>query len=390
VKSLRQIALLLQMSIAAARGRLGSYFVAIISITSVVGVLVAMLSMGTGVQALAVRGARADRAMVETSGAIGEFVSSISPSAVGTIESLPGVKHGPDGEALATANSIVLATVERRRDDVFAALPLYAVDSHFFAVFPEVRVTAGRQFRPGLNELIVQSSRRSQFQGLEIGDRIHAHGVDWTIVGAYQTPGGSWDGLIGDLNTVTSAYRRNTRQLVTLVLQPPLATSFASIAAGLQADPTMDVEVHHEAQLLDQQSKPLRGVLNFVSYFVGVVMALGATLGAVNIFYSIVDARRREMATLRAIGFGAGSIAIAILLESLLVAIPSAMLGLLAAWLFFNGNQVSSAGISFQLVISEHLALLGVIWALVMGFVGGLLPALRSSRASVIVGLGAA
>lgn len=386
---LRQIALLLQMSIASARSRLGSYLVAIICITSVVGVLVAMLSMGTGIQALAVRGARVDRALVETSGAQSPFASNINPSDVGTIESIPGVEHGPGGAPLATANSIVPATVERRGDHVFVGIPLYAVDQHFFAVYPEVRVIAGRMFRPGLNELIVQSSRRSQFTGLQIGDHIHLHGVNWTIVGAYETPGGNWDGLIGDLDTVTSAFRRNTRQLVSLVLQPPVAASFASIAAGLKANPSFDVEVHHEAQFLDQQSKPLRGILNFVSYFVGLVMGLGATLGAVNIFYSIVDARRREMATLRAIGFGAGSIGIATLLESLMVAIPSAILGLLAAWIFFNGNQVNSAGMSFQLVISSRLAVLGVIWALIMGFVGGLLPAVRTARASVSAGMGA-
>ena len=389
MKILRQIALLLQMSIAGALGRPGSYLVAVICITTVVGVLVAMLSMGTGVQALAVRGARADRALVESSGAQSPFASNINPSDVGTIESIPGVTHGPDDAPLATANSIVPATVERRGDNMFVAIPLYAVDQRFFTVYPEVHLIEGRMFRPGLDELIVQSTRRLQFQGLQLGDRIHLHGVNWTIVGAYEVPGGNWDGLIGDLNTVTSAFRRNTRQLVSVVLQPPLAASFASVAAGLKANPTFDVEVHHEAELLDQQSKPLRGILDFVSYFVGVVMGLGATLGAVNIFYSIVDARRREMATLRAIGFGAGSIGIATLLESLLVAVPSAILGLLAAWLFFNGNQVSSAGESFQLVISSRLALLGIAWALVMGFVGGLLPALRTARASVTAGLSA-
>ncbi len=386
---LRQIALLLQMSIAGARGRLGSYLVAVICITTVVGVLVAMLSMGSGVQALAVRGARADRGMVESSGAQSSMTSNINPSDVGAIESLPGVRHGADGAPLATATSIVPATVERRGDDTFAAIPLYAVDPHFFSVFPELHLTEGRMFRPGLDELIVQSSRRSQFEGLEVGDRIHQHGVNWTIVGAYAVPGGNWNGLIGDLNTVTSAFRRNTRQLVSLVLQPPVAASFASIAAGLKANPTFDAEVHHESQLLDAQSKPLRGILDFVSYFVGVVMGLGATLGAVNIFYSIVDARRREMATLRAIGFGAGSIGIATLLESLIVAVPSAVLGLLAAWIFFSGRQVSSAGMSFQLLISTRLAMLGVLWALVMGFIGCLLPALRTARASVTAGLGA-
>jgi putative ABC transport system permease protein len=389
MRKLRPIALLLQMSIAGARGRLGSYSVAVICITTVVGVLVAMLSMGTGVQALAVRGARADRAIVESSGAESPSSSSINPADVGTIESLPGIKHGPDGTPLATANAIVPATVERRENQMFEAIPLYAVDQSFFAVYPDVRIVAGRMFKPGLNELIVKSSRQAQYLSVQVGDRLHLHGVNWTIVGAYEVPGGNWDGLMGDLNTVTSAFKNNHRQLVSLVLQPPLAASFASVAAGLKANPTFDAEVHHEAQLLDEESKPLRGILDFVSYFVGVVMGLGATLGAVNIFYSIVDARRREMATLRAIGFGTGSIGIATLLESLMVAIPSAILGLLAAWIFFNGNQVSSAGQSFQLVISTRLALLGVIWALVMGFVGGLLPALRTARASVTAGLAA-
>lgn len=389
MRRLRQIALLLQMSIVGARGRLGSYLVAVICITTVVGVLVAMLSMGTGVQALAVRGARADRAIVESSDAASPFTSNIDPADVGTIESLPGVKHGPDGAPLATANAIVQATVERRESHMFEAIPLYAVDQSFFAVYPDVHIVSGRMFKPGLDELIVKSSRQSQYQGLQVGDRLHLHRVNWTIVGTYDVPGGNWDGLIGDLNTVTSAFKNNQRQLVSLVLQPPLAASFASVAAGLKANPTFDAEVRHEAQLLDEESKPLRGILDFVSYFVGVVMGLAATLGAVNIFYSIVDARRREMATLRAIGFGAGSIGIATVLEALIVAIPSALLGLLVAWVFFDGNQFSSEGQSFQLVISTRLALLGVIWALAMGFVGGLLPALRSARASVTSSLAA-
>lgn len=389
MRKLRQIALLLQMNISGARGRLGSYFVAVICITTVVGVLVAMLSMGTGVQELAVRGARADRAIVEASGATSPLTSNIIPSDVGTIESLPGVTQGSDGAPLATANAIVLATLEKRSDNNFETIPLYAVDQSFFAVYPEVHLVKGRMFKPGVAELIVSSKRQSQYQRLQVGDRLHLHRVNWTIVGVYEIPGGNWDGLIGDLNTVTSAFHNNKRQLVSLVLQPPLKASFASVAAGLKANPTFDVEVHHEAEFLEEGTKTFRGTLDFVSYFVGVVMALGATLGAVNIFYSIVDARRREMATLRAIGFGAASIAIATMLESLMVAIPSAMLGLLGAWVFFDGDQVSSAGRSFQLVISGHLALLGVVWALAMGFVGGLLPALRTARASVTANLAA-
>jgi putative ABC transport system permease protein len=387
MKSTRQIVLLLQMSATGARKRLGSYLVTVVSVTCVVGVLVAMLSMGTGVQALASNGARADLAMVESTGAQNSFASNIDPPTVATIEDVPGVARDGRGKPLASALSIVLAPVHRISDGTLISLPLYAVDPQFLAVYSGVHLVAGRLFRPGVYELIVRSARREQFEGLQIGDRIHLRGADWTIVGAYEAPGGNWNGLMGDLDTVAAAYKRQTRQIVTLKLEPPIDVHFAQIAATLKATPGMDVELHHEVQVLEQDNRPLRSLLNFVSYFVGVVMGIGATLGAINILYAVVDGRRREMATLRAIGFGVGPIVLSVLLESLLLVIPGALLGVFAAWLFFNGNQVSPAGASFRLVVSGQLALLGVIWALVMGFIGGLVPAVRAGRSSVATAL---
>jgi putative ABC transport system permease protein len=136
-----------------------------------------------------------------------------------------------------------------------------------------------------------------------------------------------------------------------------------------------------------EQSKNLSGVLDFVSYFVGAVMAAGATLGAVNSMYAIVDSRKREIATLRAIGFGAGPVILAVLTEAVLLVLPGAVLGALAAWLLFNGNTVSPIGMSFKLTVTADLVVLGVAWALAMGLIGGLLPALRAAGVSVAAAL---
>ncbi|HEX4024177.1 MAG TPA: ABC transporter permease [Steroidobacteraceae bacterium] len=386
--ALRQIGLLLRMALAGARARWGSYLVTMITVACVVGVLVAMLSMGSGMRMLAAKGARADRAVVESTGAQSTFTSNIERSAVGRIVNLPGIRRDADGRPLATATTIVQASVHKRRDDALVSIPLYAVDPAFFRVFPELHLTAGRMFRSGLDELIVPRSRSAQFKGLEIGDRIHLSGVDWSIVGTFDTGGGAWNGLIGDQNTVGAAYKRTTTQLVSVVLQN--RSSFGPLRATLKADPSMDVEFEHEAQVREQDTRGLTGILDFVSYFVGVVMAVGATLGAVNVMYAIVDGRRREMATLRALGFGAGPIAAAVMLESLLLALPGALAGVALAWLFFNGNQVSPQGASFQLVITWQLALLGVGWALAMGLVGGLAPSLRAGRVPVATALRAA
>jgi putative ABC transport system permease protein len=136
-----------------------------------------------------------------------------------------------------------------------------------------------------------------------------------------------------------------------------------------------------------EQSEQVSGVLDFVAYFVGAVMAAGATLGAINSMYAIVDSRKRETATLRAIGFGVGPVILAVLTEAILLVLPGAALGALAAWLLFNGNTVSPVGLSFRLTVTPHLVGLGIAWALVMGLIGGLLPALRAARGSVTAAL---
>jgi putative ABC transport system permease protein len=155
----------------------------------------------------------------------------------------------------------------------------------------------------------------------------------------------------------------------------------------LEANPSLHLDVKRQRDFVEEQFKQFNAILNFASYFIGTIMAIGATFGAVNSLYSIVDARRRELATLRAIGFGGAAIVAATLLESMVLALPGALLGAALAWVFFHGMAVSPFGFSFQLDVTPQLAEIGIVWALVMGLVGGLLPALRAARVPVVTAL---
>lgn len=386
MKYIKQMFALLQMSLSGWPQRLGSIAVTMIGITCVVGVLVAMLSMGLGVRTLTSQSVRADRAVVFSKGAQGAFGSNIDRSLVSTIEDMPGVKRDAAGKPLAAATTLVIGTARKKADNARTSIPVFGVDQQFFKVFPELKLTEGRMFTPGLHELIVGKSRHELFKGLEIGDVIHLRGTDWTVVGHYDSQGGVYEGgFMGDVDTVISVYQRNTTQTVTVILDSVKA--FDTYSQALQSNPTLSVDLKHEQEVLAQAAKGLTSIMDFISYFVGSVMAIGATLGAINAMYAIVDSRKREIATLRAVGFSNGPIVLAVLIESLLIAIPGALLGVLLAWLFFNGDAVSPFGVSFKLVVTPMLAGMGIAWALVMGLIGGLFPAIRAGRVSVATAL---
>jgi putative ABC transport system permease protein len=165
------------------------------------------------------------------------------------------------------------------------------------------------------------------------------------------------------------------------MLQSPGA--FAELSDALKANPSLHLKVQHEAEIFEHNQQQLNGILNFVSYFVGAIMALAATIGAANSLYAIVDGRRRELAILRAVGFNSAPIIASVVTESILLALPGALIGALVAWLLFNGLLASPFGSSFQMAVTPSLALLGLGWALAIGVIGGLLPALRAARVPV-------
>jgi putative ABC transport system permease protein len=382
----RQIVALLQMSLRGIPRRLVASLVTLVGIACVVGVLVSMLSMGVGVRQLALQDSRTDRVIVSSKGAQNIVASSLDTATVAAIGNAPGIRKDEEGKQLLATRIVELVDLRKKSNHVRTNLPLFGVGTQFFHVRPEIRLSGGRMFRPGLHEMIVGESRQALYEGLALGDQVRLHGADWTVVGQFDAHGSAFENdLIADADTVASAFGRNTIQEVTVVLDSP--RGYEAFASALAANPAISVDVKHEAEWTAMNFKPLTGLLDFISYFVATVMAIGASLGALNVMYSIVDARNREIATLRAIGFGASPVVVSVILESMLLALPGALLGALIAWAWFNGHAVSPFGVGFRLAVTPALIELGIVWALVIGLIGGLLPALRAARVPVATAL---
>jgi putative ABC transport system permease protein len=218
-----------------------------------------------------------------------------------------------------------------------------------------------------------------------MGDRRPLHGSDWTVVGQFDQGASQQCVVYGDVKTLMTLMKSNTYSQVSALLSSP--DEFAVLRDAVNANPALHIEVRHEDEAIEDAYRPLNAVLEFVSLFVGTIMAIGATLGAVNSLYAMVDSRRREMATLRAIGFSGSAVVASVLIESILLALPGAILGTLAAWLLFNGLAASPFGFSFRLAVTAPLAVTGIEWALLMGLFGGLLPALRAARMPITTAL---
>jgi len=375
------------MNLAAAARRAGPVLTVVVGVACAVGVLISMLAMGIGVQRQATGNVRADRVILTSTGARGLQSSIPKNEAVG-VGDLPAIKRGADGAPVVVFESDIPIEAHRRVTGIKIYFPLVGTTANFTEYRPEIRITGGRIFRPGLHELITNGSCSHQFTGFEIGDRRAIRGADWSIVGHFEE-GRTLQCLVyTDVDVLMSAFNHNAYNTVSAMLRSP--ADFDAFQAALQANPTLHLEAQHESEAVQDRISGLKSILDFASYFVGAIMAVGATLGAVNSLYAIVDSRRRELGTLRAIGFGSAAIIASILGESLLFALPGALLGGALAWAFFNGLSASPFGYSFQLAVTPSLGLIGILWAIAMGLLGGFLPALRAARLPVATALRAA
>jgi putative ABC transport system permease protein len=379
MRAWRQLLALLRMSLASFEGRVGPCIVTLVGTACVVGVLISMLSMAVGVRREAQSAASPDRAVIQTSK---QWIGGNIPAAQAAIlESGPGIRRDAQGKPMASGDFLVIVTTHEKSDDSSVSAPVSGVEPEYFRVVPQLQLTAGRMFRPGLHELIVGKTRYSEDRGMAIGDQVWVRGDDWTVVGHFRAPGMTDSLLLTDAATLMSAAQSNSFYNILVTVDP--AGGFARLQQALKANPTLHLVLKHEAQANVEAVKPITRLLDFVSYFIGAVMAAGATVGAVNALYAVVDHRRREMATLLAIGFSGGPIVLAVLIESMLMALPGALLGAVGAWALFNGHHISPAGLSFRLTVTPQLALIGIAWALVMGLLGGLMPAWRAARVPV-------
>ncbi|HEY5759116.1 MAG TPA: FtsX-like permease family protein [Steroidobacter sp.] len=384
MKFLRELFAVLRVNLSGIPQRIGSALTIIVGVACAVGALVSMLAMGTGARKQQVANIRLDRVILTTTGTR-PWQGNVSQQEAAVILGLPGVRRNATGAPIVVFQTMVPIEGRRHSTGNRIHFPLVGVTAALSDLAPEMRYTAGRAFKSGLSELVASNACTRQFVGFELGDKRSLRGGEWTIVGRFDL-GHAQDCVVyADADTLMSSFSRTTYSSAALMLRSP--ADFAVLRDAVSSDPRLRLEVWREKDAVETNFKWLNAVLNFVSYFVGAIMAIGATLGAVNSLYAMVDSRQREIATLRAIGFKSGPVIMAVLLESMLLAVPGAMLGSLLAWMLFNGLSASPFGYSFQLTVTLPLALLGIEWALAMGLLGGLLPALRAARMPVVTAL---
>jgi putative ABC transport system permease protein len=374
--------------------RIGTSSVIVIGIAGVVAVLVSVLAMARGFENTVGHTGRPDRVILLRGNSNAELSSTLTREQAQTILDKPGVRRDADGKPIGSAEAVAIVKLQTIEDNSDSNVTMRGVGAQAPALRPELKIVEGRMFQPAVRELIVGRSAQRQFRNLAVGDRIHFRDSDWTVVGAFETGGDTHESeLIGDAETVLSAYRRGAFNSVTLQLAT--ADGFAAFKDAVTTDPTLTVEVNRETDYYAKQSERLTKILDFLAYFVGGIMAVGAMFGALNTMYSAVSSRSVEIATLRAIGFSGLPVVISVLVEALLLALLGGAIGAAIAWIAFNGNAINTLGgnfsqVVFRLSVAPALIGLGIAWACAIGMIGGLFPAVRAARLPIVDALRAA
>ncbi|HTK97315.1 MAG TPA: ABC transporter permease, partial [Pseudomonadales bacterium] len=303
------------------------------------------------------------------------------------IEAAPGIKRGTDGGPAVSPEVLLSVNLPRKGDGNVSALLVRGLTPEFGGVRPEIQITEGRMFATGLHEIVIGKSAHDQFAHLDVGDTASFHNGEWKVVGRFTSDGDVHESeALGDATTLMSAAQRTLFSAVTVTLDSK--DSFEPFKEALKHDPTLKVDVQRETEYYEGQSKQVAALLEIVATTVGGIMAVGALFGALNTMYSAVSTRTVEIATLRAIGFGALPVVVSVMVEAQVLAFIGAVAGGAIAWMLFNGNAFSTGGALGQVAVRLHVGLplvaAGMTWAAVVGLFGGLFPAIRAARSSVV------
>ena len=383
---MKQYWALLWINLASIPQRLGLVLTIVIGVACAVGVLASMLAMGEGARRQAMGAVRADHLILLSVGAQAPMQSSIPKDVAALIGDLPGIKRNAQGKPIVVAQMMVYVQARDRASGRKIGFAVFGVGPGITDYSPEFHLTSGRLFKPGLRELIASNVCAMRYADFARGDRRRMRGGDWQIVGNFDIghTGGNCI-VFADAAVVLSTFSRDNYNQINVRLDSPERAT--ELSNSIAANPSLHVVAKSEAELTEEGTQQLNAILAFVAYFVGSIMAVAATLGAANSLYAVVDGRRRELATLRALGFRAFPIIASMMTEALLLSLPGALLGVALAWLLFNGLTASPFGMSFQLAVTAPIAAIGICWALAMGLVGGVLPAVRAARVPVTAAL---
>ena len=382
-----------QMGVASLPQRWGASAVIVVGIAGVVGVLVALLAMAEGFEAtLSTTGDDAS-AIVLRGGSQSETNSIITRDQIPLIGNLAGIARGKDGRPLVSPELSQVVNMVTKADGTDANAQLRGVGPNAWELRPQVRVIAGRRFNPGMRELVVGQGAKKQYVGLEVGNQVELANNLWTVVGTFASGDSHDSELWADSETVANTYRITAFQSVTAKLAGK--DGFAQLKAAMAADPRLKLDVDTTQHYYSRQSENLTQFLKILGIVIGTIMAIGAVFGALNTMYAAVAGRAREIATMRAIGFRGLPVVVAVILETMLLALLGGVIGGAIAWIVFNGYTAATLGsnfsqVMFQFKVSPELLWNGLKWALGIGLVGGLFPALRAARLPVTEALRAA
>jgi putative ABC transport system permease protein len=378
----------LAYNIRSAMQRWTSSLVAIIGIAGTVAVFIAMLALARGFKATLVSSGLPQNAIVQQSGADSEMTSVIAIDALRVVEDAPQVARRGT-EPLVSAEVVVIANLPLRGGTGDANVQMRGVSERVLAVRDNVRVTRGRFLRPGLSEIVAGTNAARAYAGLDLGASVRIGAGTWHVVGIFDANGSAFDSEIwADATVVNGAYQRPPGVFQSVTTRLRSADDFPAFKAMLERDPRARLQAVREADYYEAQSHTVTTLITVLGGLVAVVMGLGAVLGALNTMYSAVAERSREIAVLRALGFGGGSVVMAFVVESMWIALIGGVLGCLLA-LPVNGittgtmNWQTFSHLAFAFRITPDLLGLGLAFAVLMGLVGGVPPAIRAARANV-------
>jgi putative ABC transport system permease protein len=390
----QQLVAVVSMSLKTLPERVGASSVIVIGIACVVAVLVSLLAMSAGFRHTLADSGRADRVIVLRGGSDAELSSSLSRTDLATIGNAPGLAKDAAGKPLLSAELVTVVNVPKVDTGTDANVTFRGVGMKLREVRPELTLVEGRMFNPGVRELIAGAGAAKQFRGLKVGNALRLRNVDWLVTGIFTSDGDVHESeLLTDVDTLASALEGLGYSSAVGLLTS--AGDFSNFKDALTSDPQLRVDVRREPEYYAAQSAQLSTLIKVIGNTVAAIMAIGAMFGALNTMYSAVAARGSEIATLRAIGFSGWPVLLSVMIEALLLSLLGGLIGAAMAWLFFNGHSVSTLGgafaqVVFKLTVTKTLLITGIVWACLIGLLGGFFPALRAARVPVAEALRAA
>lgn len=391
----RQTASVTAVGVSTITQRLGSSTVIVVGIAGVVGVLVVMLAMARGYSETLRSTGSEDTAIVLRGGSAAEVSSVLSHDNILVIEQAPGIAKDDQGKPIASAELVVAANLPVSNGtgaDDFGSVQLRGIGEEAWKLRPNAKIIAGRKFEPGKFELVAGKGARANFVGLDPGREVKLGNQTWKVVGIFASGDALDSEVWGDAQVIAGVYRRGS-SVTTVFARLTSASGLDALKSALTTDPRLQVDVDTTLNYFSKQSETLTKIITVIGIVVGSIMAIGAVFGALNTMFAAVATRAREIATLRAIGFRGLPVVIAVMLETMLLALIGGVLGGLIAWAIFNGFTASTmaAGttgqLSFEFKVSPDVLWTGLKWALAIGFIGGLFPAVRAARVPVTAGL---